>query len=126
MKKAIMTIHITVYSLLLLLVIKDFFPSLLIFDSLTTTHIALPIITFALLEAILSYTTKTKSDKEHFWINIIAMSVFILFILLCSLQGIESQSGLVSPVLFIVILYTAFETYKKYKEMKKTTTPDPT
>ena len=121
MKKVIMAVHIIIYSLFLLLAIKDFFPNLMIFDSLTTFYIAVSLIIFALLETILIYTIKIKLDKEYFWINIIAFSLFLLFVLICSLQGIKSQSGLVSPVFFILVIYTVFETYKKYKDMKKTT-----
>lgn len=116
-----MAVHIIIYSLFLLLAIKDFFPNLMIFDSLTTFYIAVSLIIFALLETILIYTIKIKLDKEYFWINIIAFSLFLLFVLICSLQGIKSQSGLVSPVFFILVIYTVFETYKKYKDMKKTT-----
>ncbi|MDQ0208635.1 phosphatidylserine synthase [Alkalicoccobacillus murimartini] len=121
MKNVILAMQIIVYSLFLLLVIKDFLPNLLIFNTLTTPTIVVSMIILSLVETILSSTTKIKTNKEHFWISSISISLFVLLIVIFVLQGIQSQSGLVNPVLFLLFIYTIYETHKNYKEMKKTT-----
>ncbi|MEK4564641.1 hypothetical protein MKX54_08235 [Alkalihalobacillus sp. FSL R5-0424] len=119
MKKVIITLQICFNVTFLLFIIKDFFPSLPLLSELTTPIFVTTIIVLGVLEVTFSKWTKINTNKEHFYINILALLLFIIFCVSMALQGIQSQSEFISPALLIVLLISIVQTYKEWKELKR-------
>lgn len=118
MKKIIITLQICFNATFIIFIIKDFFPSLPFLSLLTTPLFVTTIVVLGVLEASLSKLTKINTNKEHFYINIIALFSVIIFITSMALQGIQSQSEFISPALLIVLVISIVQTYKEWKELK--------
>lgn len=119
MKKVIITLQICFNITFLLFIIKDFFPSLPLLNVLTTPIFVTTILVLGVLEATISKWTKINTNKEHFYINIIALLLIIIFCVSMALQGIQSQSEFISPALLIVLLISIVQTYKEWKELRR-------
>ncbi|MEY8750619.1 hypothetical protein [Alkalicoccobacillus gibsonii] len=122
MKKVIITLQICFNATFIIFIIKDFFPSLPFLNLLTTPLFVTTIVVLGVLEASLSKLTKINTNKEHFYINIIALFSIIIFITTMALRGIQSQSEFISPALLIVLVFSIVQTYKEWKELKRPVT----
>ncbi|MEN0643219.1 hypothetical protein MKY91_08690 [Alkalicoccobacillus gibsonii] len=122
MKKVIITLQICFNATFIIFIIKDFFPSLPFLNLLTTPLFVTTIVVVGVLEASLSKLTKINTNKEHFYINIIALLSVLIFITSMALQGIQSQSKFISPVILIVLLITLVQTYKEWKDLRRPVT----
>ncbi|MBM0064434.1 hypothetical protein [Alkalicoccobacillus gibsonii] len=122
MKKIIITLQICFNATFIIFIIKDFFPSLPFLSLLTIPLFVTTIVVLGVLEASLSKLTKINTNKEHFYITIIALFLIIIFITTMAFRGIQSQSEIISPALLIVLVFSIVQTYKEWKELRRPVT----